>query len=271
MAPNSPKTPSTQTPDPTAPGVAEAAAASPARVLPLQGASNFRDLGGYVGASGRALRWGRIFRSDHLGQLTAQDLTRIAPLGLATVCDFRGVHERAAHPCAIPGVRVQALSIEPTVVQAIEDFVRTHGGIGAPDAVRLMQDTYRAFVTDNSHRFAELFAHLLDGPGPLVFHCTAGKDRTGFAAALILHALGVQPAVVMHDYLLSNDHYKPPPLVGGAAPAEVREAVRRVQQSYLDAAYQAIAQDHSGVGRYLQTAIKLSPDVQQYFQSKFLE
>ena len=161
----------------------------PERALRLSGATNFRDLGGYTGLGGRPLQWRKLFRSDHLGQLSHSDVSQLAALGLARVCDFRGVQERQLHPCALPGAAVHALSIEPTVVQALEDFAVRNGVVTGADAARLMQDTYRAFVTSNSARFAELFDHLLHDDTPLVFHCTAGKDRTGFAAALVLSAL----------------------------------------------------------------------------------
>ena len=79
----------------------------------------------------------------------------------------------------------------------------------AQDTVVLMEDTYRAFVLDNTPRFKELFAHLLDNGEPLVFHCTAGKDRTGLAAALVLYALDVSESDIWHDYLLTNQLFKP--------------------------------------------------------------
>ncbi len=230
----------------------------PPRSLPLQGASNFRDLGGYVGAQGRPVQWRKLFRSDHLGDLNAADLAQLEALGLARVCDFRGVVERAAHPCAMPGPAVHALSIEPTVVQALEDFAIRNRGIQEADAVRLMQQTYRAFVTDNSARYAELFGHLLHSDAPLVFHCTAGKDRTGFAAALILSALGVSRDDIMQDYLLTNQLYKPPAMVGGDAPPEVRAAVRRVQADYLQASLDVVDADYGGMQNYLRTGIGLA-------------
>ena len=230
----------------------------PSRALPLHGASNFRDLGGYVGAQGRPVQWRKLFRSDHLGDLQAPDIAQLQALGLARVCDFRGLTERAAHPCAMPGPAVHALTIEPTVVQALEDFAQRNQGIGEADAVRLMQQTYRAFVTDNSARYAELFGHLLHNDAPLVFHCTAGKDRTGFAAALILSALGVSRDDIMADYLLTNQLYKPPAMVGGGAPPEVRAAVRRVQADYLQASLDVVEADFGGMANYLNKGIGLS-------------
>jgi protein-tyrosine phosphatase len=242
---------------------------TPARAIPLEGASNFRDLGGYQGK--RPLKWGKLYRSDHLGALTKADIQRLSGLGLARVFDFRGQTERVAHPCAMPGPVVHALTIEPTVVQALQDFAQRNQGITEPDAVRLMQQTYRAFVTDNSKRFAELFQHLLHDDSPLVFHCTAGKDRTGFAAALVLSALGVERAVVMKDYLLTNDLYRAPHMVAGDAPPEVRAAVRRVQADYLQASLDVVDADFGGMENYLEKALGLGRNERQKLEYHFLE
>ena len=163
----------------------------PDRSLKLAGASNFRDLGGYTGADARPVRWRRLFRSDHLAALTPQDAEVFTSLGVTRVFDFRGRDERAAVPYELPGVAQHPLPIEPTVVQRMKDLLDAGQAVTPAHTVELMQETYRAFVHDNAARFAALFQHLLDSDAPLVFHCTAGKDRTGFAAALILLALDV--------------------------------------------------------------------------------
>ncbi|HQZ57951.1 MAG TPA: tyrosine-protein phosphatase, partial [Ottowia sp.] len=154
---------------------------APERSLGFAGASNFRDLGGYAGTGGLPVRWRRLFRSDHLAGLTPQDADTFRRLGVTRVFDFRGVEERAAVPYELPGVTQHALTIEPTVVQRMKDLLDAGEAITPARTVELMQLTYRGFVHDNADRFAELFAHLLADDAPLVFHCTAGKDRTGFA------------------------------------------------------------------------------------------
>ena len=156
----------------------------PQRTIALSGASNFRDLGGYTGHGGRALKWRHLFRADHLAALTPQDLARLGALGITRSADFRGASERAAQAYALPGVATHTLEIEPTLIQ--QALQQQGDSLSAAQAVRLMHDTYRSFVTENAPRFAQLFELLLDSDAPLVFHCTAGKDRTGFAAALIL-------------------------------------------------------------------------------------
>lgn len=243
----------------------------PDRRLPLQGASNFRDLGGYPGAGGRPLRWRRLFRSDHLAQLSEADRATLAALGLSRSVDFRGVDERAATPYELPGVTQHALSIEPTVVQRLKDLVEAGHTLDAALAQRLMQELYRALVNDQAHRFAELFEHLLQSDAPLVFHCTAGKDRTGLAAALILLALGVAPALVRQDYLLTNRHYQHPPLPRTDTPPEVLAVLWRVEDAFLDAALAAIEQDHGGIERYLRERLGLGDAARAALAARYLQ
>ena len=231
----------------------------PTRSLRLSGASNFRDLGGYVGHAGRAVRWRHLFRSDHLAALTQDDMVELSRHGLARVCDFRGEAERAPMLCGMPGLSVHFLPIEPTVVQGMNDLLAAGHELTAQDTVRLMQETYRAFVHDNAKAYAGFFQLLLASDAPLVFHCTAGKDRTGFAAALILLCLGVSRDVVMQDYLLTNEFFRMPQSVGSRLPQEVLQVLWRVQEDFLEAALHAVDADYGGVPQYLQTALGVGP------------
>ena len=223
----------------------------PDRSLQLTGASNFRDLGGYQGTDGRTVRWRKLFRSDHLAALTPDDAQALGELGVGRVFDFRGTTERAAVPYDLAGVAQYSLPIEPTVVQRMKDLIDAGQQVTPEQTVGLMQHTYRAFVHDNASRFATLFEHVLENDAPLVFHCTAGKDRTGFAAALILLALGVPRQVVMQDYLLTNDYYRMPVLDEARAPREVLNVLWRVQEEFLNAALDAVDQDFGGMSAYL--------------------
>lgn len=242
----------------------------PRRVVPLQGASNFRDLGGYAGREGRPLRWGRVFRSDHLGGLSAQDLQALAGLGLARTMDFRGQAERDAAPYRLEGLAQHSLPIEPTVVQGMQALASHPGGLTPQAVAGLMRELYRGLVNDQSHRFAEFFALVLQEDTPLVFHCTAGKDRTGFAAALLLLALGVSRDLVLQDYLLSNELYRPPPLPRRSPEREAAAVLWRVQQDFLEAALQAIDADHGGVDGYLARRIGLDAAARDVLASRLL-
>ncbi len=241
------------------------------RHLALHGSTNFRDLGGYAGRDGRSVRWRRLFRSDHLGELTAQDITTLSSLGLARVCDFRGTQERVAHACMLPGVAVHALAIEPTVVQGMQSLLAAGQALTVRATVALMQQTYRDFVLDNSPRFAQFFAELLQGDTPLVFHCTAGKDRTGFAAALLLSALGVPRAVVMQDYLLTNDFYRQPRAASGFASQQVLDVLWKVQPGFLEAALETVEARHGSLDLYLEKDLGLARDQRQRLEQLYLE
>ena len=243
---------------------------APERSLGFAGASNFRDLGGYAGAGGLPVRWRRLFRSDHLAGLTPQDAQQFQRLGVTRVFDFRGEQERAAVPYELPGVTQHALTIEPTVVQRMKDLLDAGETITPERTVALMQQTYRGFVHDNADRFAELFAHLLADDAPLVFHCTAGKDRTGFAAALILLALDVPRPVVMHDYLLTNAFYRMPAAHDSRAPREVLQVLWRVQEDFLNAALDIVEQEDGGVRGYLSRQLRVGEAERQRLQALYL-
>ena len=230
---------------------------TPFRHLRLAGATNFRDLGGYAGQGGRTVRWRRLFRSDHLATLTSEDIAVLSGLSVSRVFDFRGVNERVEFVCSLPSATVHSLAIEPTVVQGMKDLMDA-GQVVTPELTQdLMRQTYRDFVLGNSARFADLFGHLLEHDGPLVFHCTAGKDRTGFAAAMILTALGVAKEVVMQDYLLTNTLYKMPTLTQAALPQEVMTILWRVQEGFLDAAFEVVDAEFGGLQPYLQDHLGL--------------
>ena len=241
------------------------------RVLRLRGASNFRDLGGYGTQDGRRVRWGRVFRSDHLGRLTAEDEVLLATLGVQRVLDFRGEQERAAVPNRLATARQHALGIEPTVVQRLHDLAAAGQRLSEAVAVELMKELYRALVNDQAHRYAEFFEHLLDTQTPLVFHCTAGKDRTGFAAALTLQALGVPREVVLQDYLLTNALYQPPPLPPTDTPHEALAVLWRVQTEFLEAAYETLDADHGGLDRYLEQRLGVTEAARRTLAQKYLE
>ena len=226
-------------------------------MINLRNAPNFRDLGGYVTANGLSVRRRQLFRSDHLGALTAEELSSVLPCGALRVCDLRGVAERIAAPCALQRATVHSLPIEPTIVQKLNDLIAAGHELSPSDVVALMQETYRGFVRGNTHRFAELFSHLLEANEPTVFHCTAGKDRTGFAAALILRSLGVPAEDVMRDYLLTNQRLKPEPGSRHGLAPEVVSVLWQVRPEFLDAAFEAVDQDYGGLEAYLREGLGL--------------
>ncbi len=223
----------------------------------IKGASNFRHIGGYIGHDGRPVVDCRIFRSDHLGALDADDVARVAALGVRRVIDFRGVNERETAPCVLTDVTVHSLSIEPTIVQVLRDLIAAGNKLSAQDVVAHMQETYRGLVRRNSHRFAALFAHLLESDEPTVVHCTVGKDRTGFACAMILSSLGVSQQDVMRDYLLTNERVTQPRTIREGLTPEAASVLWRVRPEFLEAAMDAVQRDYGGLDAYLREGLGL--------------
>ncbi len=246
-------------------------ARSPARHLNLAGASNFRDLGGYRANDGRSVRWRQLFRSNHLGNITDGDVEILRGLRLRSAFDFRGTEERATAVCALTEIAVHSLPIEPTVVAALRARLASGVALSTADAVDVMRDSYRNYVSQNTPRFRALFAHLLEDRAPLVIHCSAGKDRTGFACALILYALGVPDEVIAEDYLLTNRFYRRDPSASSDLPDDVRQVLGSVETSFLAAAYDAVGADYGDLEAYFRDGLGLGARERATLQASYLE
>jgi protein-tyrosine phosphatase len=244
---------------------------TPPRHLNLAGASNFRDLGGYPGTGGRIVRWRQIFRSNHLGHLTEADVEVLRPLGLKSAFDFRGAEERVAATCGLAEIAVHSLPIEPTVVAALRARLAEGFALSSTDALDVMRDSYRNYVRYNTPSFRAFFAHLLEDRAPLVIHCTAGKDRTGFACALILHALGVADEVIAEDYLLTNRFYRRDAGASSDLPDDVKQVLGSVEGSFLAAAFEAINADYGDLEGYFSDGLGLGAGERVALQARYLE
>ena len=217
---------------------------------------NFRDLAERVAVP---LRRGVLYRSDHLGALDDTDAREFAALGIRRVIDVRGVEDRVTAVCRVPDTRVHSLAIEPTVVQVISNLLDAGHAVTAEETVSHMQDTYRGFVRHNTHRFAQFFNHLLESDEPTVFHCTAGKDRTGFAAALVLGALGASHDEVMRDYLHTNERLAPIAIATATwkLPPPAAQVMYTVRPEFLQAAFEEIDARFGGMDAYLSEGLGL--------------
>ncbi|RGE46439.1 tyrosine-protein phosphatase [Comamonas testosteroni] len=243
----------------------------PERPIALEGASNFRDLGGYQGLDGRSLQWRKLYRSAHLAHLTQEDLAQLQALGVSRSADFRGVGESAHLAYQWPSIDRHALVVEPTVVQRAQSMMDKGQTLTARDTEALMHDTYRSFVNVYGQRFAQFFELLQSSDDPLVFHCTAGKDRTGWAAALLLTALGVDEEQIMEDYLLTNQYFKRPALSAlGHMPDDALDALWRVQPSYLMASVEVVRAQHGSVDNYLTQVLGVDSAARERLASLYL-
>ncbi|MGY3527903.1 protein-tyrosine phosphatase [Bradyrhizobium sp. USDA 4452] len=216
------------------------------------------------------MRWRQIFRSNHLAYLTEQDVAVVRSLGVKSAFDFRGVAERADALCSMSDVTVHSLPVEPTVVASLRAIASKRQLLEA-DAIEVMRDSYRGYVQDNTPRYRTLFAHLLEDSAPLVIHCTAGKDRTGFACALILHALGVSGQVIADDYLLTNQFYKRDPAHSTELPDDVKQVLGTVRAAFLEAAFEAIDADYGSLDGYFREGLGLGQAERRALEGRYLQ
>ncbi|GGV50802.1 hypothetical protein GCM10010277_45720 [Streptomyces longisporoflavus] len=251
------------------------------RLIPLQGAVNVRDLGGYRTYDGERVRYGQVFRADALSKLTDTDVAVLARLGLKKVVDFRVPAEvRYDGPDRLPAglaptarpVSDNGLFATLTAVIGSGDPVKQEEMLGGGRADAFMREVYRSFVTDGPNR-AQFAATLRDiayggkgSPGsPLLYHCTAGKDRTGWTSYLLLRAVGVPGQSAVRDFLASNTYR-------GAYDAKVREGLKQsglmqnpdlliplqeVRTGYLEAALAEVKAEYGSLDGYLRKGLGL--------------
>ncbi|MDR0602155.1 MAG: tyrosine-protein phosphatase [Treponema sp.] len=220
-------------------------------IVPLERLFNVRDLGGFAAADGRLVRRGLLYRAGDLCDPSEGDRAVLEQLGIAAVVDFRSGEEKEKSPdCAIGTVR---LRVELPIDAGSMIALSREGGDASGEG--LMEKLYRRLAEDARPHYREFFAILAYGQNtPLLFHCSAGKDRTGLAAALLLLALGVEREQAYRDYLLSAECLagKYRALIDGDPGIEPFMTVRR---SYLDAAFDHIDGMFGGIERYLETEL----------------
>jgi protein-tyrosine phosphatase len=243
--------------------------------IPLTAASNLRDLGGYTTQDGRRVRHGLIFRAPALVALEPEDIAAIAALGLRTVCDFRGERESEALPVVLHGATHVKLPIEPSVGASLKDILRTgmaSGHVSAAEMLELLREAYQAYALASFPRYRALFALLqADENLPLLFHCSAGKDRTGFGAALLLTALDVPWDQVRHDYLATNRLWRREIARNFDLPPPVKDSLLSANETLLVAAFDAIRGAYGTIDAYLAEAIGLDAAARVALAERLLE
>jgi protein-tyrosine phosphatase len=250
------------------------------RRLLLEGTPNFRDYGGYVSSDGRRIRWGKLFRSGQLSALTARDLQFIESLDVRLVCDFRRPQERERDPSIFPEQAqptIVDLPIDPGSTTGFYDSV-SNGNINADEMAGFMCDINREFALEQTHVYKTMFRHLLAlEDGASLVHCAAGKDRTGFAAAVVLSALGVDRQTIMADYMLTDRYFNPDDEIdriskkyqwGGSA--QVMRPMLEARELYLLTAFDAIDQSFSCMDEYLDVMLGVGQSERQVLQDRYL-
>ena len=242
------------------------------RHIPLEGLSNFRDLGGYAAADGRTVKWRRIFRSDTLASLSDRDIHEVEQLGIVVACDLRYGDERRNEPSRLlrhPTIEVLELGFDERPGESFLDSLQAFQD--AADAARdYLLDNYRQYPFMYAPAYRRIFDRLLDGDR-IIIHCTAGKDRAGLASAMVLTVLGVAPETVLADYLLTNQHWD---RGGRERPGMDPDTVAMIfsaREDYFQSAFNAISDRYDTLADYMQHEIGLSPNERAQLQHMYLE
>ncbi len=255
------------------------------RHIPFTGTPNFRDLGGYRSRNGKQVRWNCFYRSGQLSRLSSDDLDQFAALGVRVVCDFRRLEEVERDPSLLPeGMQLELLqlSIDPGSIAAVFQNYDASQSVDI-DMAQFMCTINRAFALQHHGPYSRMLEAMLQlHEGALLFHCAAGKDRTGFAAALILMILDVPRELIMRDYMLTHDYFLPDrelqrltsnnasSTLATLNPASIRPLLE-VRPEYLQAAFDAIDEHYASTEDYLEAVFALTDSKRQALQQRFLE
>jgi len=234
------------------------------RRVAMEGAVNFRDLGGYRTGDGRRVLRGRLFRSDDLSRLTDSDGRILSELGVRTVCDLRSESERVEMPDRVSdesAIRIHSIPITPHRADELVADVKA-GKLSDSDVRTRVRDIYRRFALNEIAAYTSLFETLLlPGALPAVVHCTSGRDRTGLGAALVLVALGVPRPTIVYDFVASDRFVRDLTfLLGDAVSSDIVAALTQAHPSYLAAAFDAIGATWGSERDYLRDALGLTAD-----------
>ena len=243
------------------------------RLLAFEGIANFRDLGGYETIDGRQVKWGRLYRSGTLAHASRSDLAALEKLNLTTLVDFRSGVEKTEEPNQLPEpVPFQVIEI-PTLddgnkamVGEIMERIET-GNFDGFDPHQTMIDANRQFASEFVHQYRQFVQTVRDNKGaPMVWHCSAGKDRAGFASAVLLRILGVPQDVVMADYMASKQNalearmtqMRLLRLFKGDEAVEKLQILLGVEEAWLQAAFDTIDETWGSFDNYVAEALALS-------------
>jgi protein-tyrosine phosphatase len=260
----------------------EAALKDQRRVLDLEGGVNFRDLGGYMTEDGRVTKWETVYRSGSPADLTEADFEELTRRGIRAICDFRANEERASEPNRFAAANSDIEYWTRDYAMNAGDFMAVLGGEDASAAKsrNAMIGFYRELPEQHAESYRQMFRYLAEGRVPLAFNCSAGKDRAGVGAALILTLLGVPHQTVIADYALSDDvvDYRAEMEESAAAnpgyaalaqlPWETVEPLVASDPAYLESAFSALESKYGSVDAFIERELGVTPEMKQQIRAQ---
>jgi protein-tyrosine phosphatase len=253
---------------------------SESRLLPLAGAFNLRDFGGYATAEGRMVKRGMLYRSGTMVLLTDEDSEHLRSLGIRTICDFRRGNERRREPTSWYDDAVDYYCRDYHGTSGILEDMLRKGLATADDMREAMMNLYRTIHIDHAEAYRAMFDRLAAGGVPMLINCSAGKDRTGTGAALILALLGVPRETIIEDYLLTNDHADWDWLTGQSKTLigemhqrmpDVIAPVLAADEDYIATLFATLDAGHGGVDGYLTDVLGVDADKRAAICERLLE
>lgn len=253
------------------------------QLLPLEGAGNFRDLGGYPTSDGRHVRWGIFYRAGHLHNLTNRDMAYLDGLNLSRIVDFRGPYEKNEKPDRIlKGAIYLHYPVDVAGSDLKDRIMGVIKGKARLDISDYLMGVNIEFASTYTPVFSEWMLDLARNPdaSPQVFHCTAGKDRAGFAAAILLRTLGVPEETVVDDYMKTNE-YSADYIDNTIRKVRTRSLFRNdgevlrpilgVEKRYLENAFNTIDEKWGDFETYVQDGLGLNDADIESLRDRFLE
>ena len=256
------------------------------RLLNFEGIANFRDLGGYANEQGQQVKWGVLYRSGTFAHSSRADLQGLQQLQLATLVDFRSGGEKDEEPNQLPQPASFTVIEIPTLDEGNKALVgevmeRVESGtFDGFDPDQFMLEANRQFATEFTPQFRQFIHTVLDAGGkPVVWHCSAGKDRTGFASAILLRVLGVPQETVMRDYMESKQHALDARknqllllrVFKGEEAADKLAIMMGVEEAWLRAAFEEIDARWGSFDNYVREGLQLSDGDIAQLQNQLLE
>ncbi|MDR0228238.1 MAG: tyrosine-protein phosphatase [Flavobacteriaceae bacterium] len=229
----------------------------------LQGQTNFRDLGGYPTIDNRMVKPGMVFRSGHLNKINTDDVTKLQMLSLHTIVDFRTPQERIEYPNILPSNLKQEvhLPINPGNWNEQEVGQMIYEG-DVEKTSKFLLDINEQFILYNQEEYKAFFEVLLqDNEAPIMFNCTAGKDRTGIASALFLASLDVSLDAIFEDYLLTNTRVS-------SLVEQVKQRYNLSEDNQLKALHNILTVDIKYIEKAFETIYLYYGDIQKYLENQ---